>query len=411
MNRNNSAKYFLILRFFSGFKEIEKRKWLPFGPPTIYKLIEVIEKNGKETKVILLCKDDKYFKWIKRPYYPKLEKFRNVEFVVLPYISFLKISRINRIFNDIWHFIFCAISVLKEKPKLLYCVRASQYIGAFFSFFKRPRVVLRLMGESGYYNFYKKKINLFLHPVAILSLRARYSLIIASLDGSLIRKLVKEYTNAKVKKVFLLNGIDRNGYPNVVLNVNPTLIKILFVARLEDAKGAEELLDALHRVSLRKNNFIGTIIGYGEREEFLKRKILECNLTKTVIMKGNVPHSEMKNYYMTHDIFVSLNKLGNLNNTVLEALNAGNCVFILGRSSSGIDEDTEVLIPDDCAVRISRERITEDLSEKLIYFLENPDKIRQCKLKARELSQKILKSWDERIGLEIEMLEHACNKN
>src|SRR3989338_7222105 len=348
------TEYILALRFFSGFRDLERGLWRPYGPPTISKLIEYLEKNRTKSIAVLLCKDRSFFKEHLRPQYLELEEFKYVRFIALPFVSLTRWYKFDLLISDVFALLFFINLVAKEKPRVLYCVRASQHIGAFFTLFKRPKVVLRIMGETGMYDFYKKVRNRILHPVTIFSLKAKFSCIIATIDGSPVRKLINECASSKVRKIFLFNGVDKEPYDTSSSKVDPRGVKILFIARLTEWKGIEEFIDVLHRVSLRKDNFNAAVIGYGPKEDIVKDKIIKYGLQDRVIVKGELQHTQVLGYYSSNDIFVSIGKLGNLGNTTLEALQAGMCIVMPGKSESGIDQDTERIIPADCAVRFSR---------------------------------------------------------
>jgi glycosyltransferase involved in cell wall biosynthesis len=98
--------------------------------------------------------------------------------------------------------------------------------------------------------------------------------------------------------------------------------------------------------------------------------------------------------------------LGNLSNTVLEAMAAGNCIVMLGKEKeTHTDESTERLVPDDVVIRINRQDIVNDLTDKLIDLIDNHEKINMYSERMEMFSNDFLWSWEERVKHEIELLE------
>ncbi len=100
---------------------------------------------------------------------------------------------------------------------------------------------------------------------------------------------------------------------------------------------------------------------------------------RAIVLFGSQARKQQKKilyYFQQSDIYVSLNKLGNLSNTVLEAMAVGNCILMLGKDKeTHTDESTERLVPDDVVIRINRQNIVNDLTNKLIDLINNPEKI------------------------------------
>ena len=408
MKKYFNKRYVFVFRFFSGLKSVRNREWIPCGSPAIYKILESVNEREINSEVILLCKTPHESERISRVTHVKLAELRYIDFTIVPFYSFTRIKRIDYILNGCLHFLFTAKYVISHKPCILYCDRINMYIGAFFSLFKKPKVILRLLGVLDYMEFYQKKINALRYPLKYFSMRAPFSYIICTRDGSPAELFLSNYANKASPYLVLLNGIDKQISSSLNQNFfkKRNKIKILFVGKFGEDKGILELIEAIKIVKNQGcDNFSAIVLGDGYLKEKVNRMLQSYDLKDSIELKGTLPHSDIYDYYKKADIYISLNKRGNLSNTVLEALACGCCLIILGKNKNGVDEDTESLIPDDCAKKISRDHIKEDLSGKLISLLNNPAQIEEYRKRAQCLAQKILVGWEERLNMEVNILE------
>ncbi len=414
MNQYRRKKYIFVFRLFTGLYCLKDNLWQPTGSPAVYKLLEYLDKRGVDSEVFLLCKSIENSDGIKRTKRIQLKNFNSTTFTIVPYRRFTSIIRINSGINSIIHLAAIIKSVIRNKPDIVYVDRTNMYIGAFFSLFRKPKVVLRMLGVLDYLNFYRNKINALRHPVRYFSVKAPFSYIICTKDGSPAKKLLQEYINKRSRYSILLNGIDKQStslYQKKEPAVTGQKIKILFIARLEYDKGILELIEAFRVLSTRYNGFYLNVIGGGSLEARIKDTIQSYNLASRIFVKGELPHKDTLAYYQDSDIFISLNKKGNLNNTVLEAISARACLVILDKSDDGIDQDTDTVIPAGYAVRVARQNTAEDLCKKISHLLENPYLIERYKRQSQEIASKIM-SWQERLRQEEIILEQlVSNRN
>ncbi|HOW43053.1 MAG TPA: glycosyltransferase family 4 protein [Candidatus Omnitrophota bacterium] len=400
------GRYLLLLRFFSGLRELENGRWLPYGSPTISRLIEGLEKKSIEATVVLVCGEPGQFKHARKPLGICVDGFRHVRFVALPFVRFTGIGCLDCLLNDIKHFFYCVRLAWKLRPALVYCVRATQVAGAFLTLCGFS-VALRMMGAAIYYPFFRNRWNRFKHPLFYGSMRARFACIIASIDGSAIRPLLEGFAHPRARKQYLINGVERADVP-ARRAFAPGQMRILFVARFEDQKGTQELLVALRMLAAGRRDFQATLVGYGGSEELIRDQIRRQGLEGLAHIAGKVAHSRIMEAYMSHEIFVSLNRLGNLNNTVLEAMAAGCCTLMLGRGEDGVDADTERIIPADACVRVSRKDTAADLAGALKRLLDSAATVEEYSGKALRWAAEAVPTWEQRIEYELNLLEEVC---
>ena len=114
------------------------------------------------------------------------------------------------------------------------------------------------------------------------------------------------------------------------------ITNILFLARLEENKGIFILLDAFKELKERYPDLKLTICGSGTAEEKLLRRIRDEHLSD-VVFCGRVRGEEIKNAYITADIYVLPTTHGEgMATTILEAMAFG--LPVLSRPVGGIND-------------------------------------------------------------------------
>ena len=78
--------------------------------------------------------------------------------------------------------------------------------------------------------------------------------------------------------------------------------------------------------------------------------------------------------------------------------------------TTGVDLETDTIINKDSVIRIKLNNIDENLSNMIIKLYNNPQKLMQIKESLKNLSFKIIKSWDQRIEDEIQIIKDKYEK-
>ena len=95
---------------------------------------------------------------------------------------------------------------------------------------------------------------------------------------------------------------------------------ILFVGRLVEYKRCEIFIESILNLSRdSKNKIKALIIGDGEKKKELINKVKKSQHEHCFKFYGRLPNDIVQKFYNQCHIFVSLNALGNLCNTCLEA--------------------------------------------------------------------------------------------
>lgn len=87
---------------------------------------------------------------------------------------------------------------------------------------------------------------------------------------------------------------------------------LLTVARLVKSKGIEKIIKLIPELEKEIPNLVYLIVGDGPEKENLVVETRHCLVSDKIIFTGDVPHSELPNYYSLADCFVLTpeNKLG-----------------------------------------------------------------------------------------------------
>lgn len=413
----------IITRIYTALEDsIKTKSWRPRGMPAYYKLIERLNaQNDIETDAVCLGKAG-HSGIVKK----KIFKFDNlkIRFHVIPYVP-IKIFRIfglkiygylSGIVNEILHFFYCVHLALRNKYDLVYIDRANIVIGAFLALFLRKKVVMRFYGAGSLIKRMEGLKKWIKDPFKYLSYKTPFRYVICTEDGSGSRYFFAKYLNKNTPYEILLNGVDmvdtssRNiSFLRQKYDIPLNRKVILFLARLERGKGADLFIKSIAELAKINDAFTAIVVGDGPLRESLENDAERCQIAHKIIFERSIPHDRVYDYYLGADIYVSLNLLGNLCNTVLEAISAGKCIVTLKKDEiDHTDEGTEDILSGSVLV-ISKRRIAEELPLLLNNLLNNSGEIEAFSDKVQKLSTTLLTNWEERIDYEVGLLKKiAC---
>ena len=399
---------------YSGLIEsVKTGVWKPQGVPAIYNIIEEFSKKGMPLDVLLLCKTENEGENIKGIREIEIKDLKVNFYIFAFYDLRINSCKLKQVFNDINQYKNVIFKFLvKKRYDLAYFDRSNIVLAAIFSFLS-VKTVVRFLGIADFQRFTDKITSIIWSPLVYLSLKAPFSLVISTEDGS-PKSFFDNCLGKKTPCKILLNGVENN--KGLLKDVRYSIREkckftenypiLLFVGRLTEDKGAKEFFDTLIRLKNQTAEFYVICICGGSDYSIFSKKMSEAGMIHKVVFERFVEHQNISLYYDQSDIYISLNKLGNLSNTVLEAMQAGKCVIALGKDREKCaDESTEKLVPNDVVVRIDRKNIVNDLSEKLADLINNPDKISVYSERMKGFAKDFLWSWDERVNYEMELLE------
>lgn len=404
-------KILCITRLFSGIEStLLNQEWAPTGVPTIFKMIETFDKECN-LEMIFTSKDG-FTKW-ERSKVTKLSidglKHR---VTVLPGSKILpnRIPRkIKTVTRELFHLLFCFNTFLRSKPDLIYVDHANTLSAAFFSRFTNTPVVYRVMGVYPAMRSALKG-NRPAHLLLRLCYRSPFRQVICTQDGSGIEPWLKNAINKRTSITSLINGVDLihmpKGFPEYLESIPLHATKVLFIGKLEQAKGCEEFLDGFIKAYTHsKGNMHAIIVGSGSKRETMISTVKKLKMEENVTFFERLPHKEILKVHNFSDIYVSLNKLGNLSVANLEAMRFGQCIILpKSQPETQIDKITDELIPTNCAIRISSSMDTDDLARQLSILCNDKEKIVKYKENMKNCASKFIPSWKERVETEFEIL-------
>ena len=294
------------------------------------------------------------------------------------------------------------------KPQLLYIDNSNIWsAGLIARIFKTP-VVLRVMGVYEYmHDIYNKKKPTILEFFLIWLYKAPFKLVICTQDGSGVEGWLKKAIKPTVNRKVLLNGLPKNTSSEPIFPFIKKNIYITFLGKLEHAKGAEQFVNAMIIVLEKvKKNLIINIIGFGSLREKLISKVRKKNLNKKFRFIERLPHKNVFPILKNTDIYISLNRAGNISNANLEAIAACCCIIIpKSQKQNGIDLYTDKILPKVSVCRIKNADDIDGLVKETLNLVFNRKKIVKKK-KSIAIVKKSFINWDDRVEKEINILKN-----
>lgn len=201
-----------------------------------------------------------------------------------------------------------------------------------------------------------------------------------------------EKMNAKNIKYSLDTGLPDEFYPETIpeRKGNKTL-KILWVGRLFARKGLPLVLEALSKVN-SDIPFTLTILGNGPMGTMLPEMIKNYNLEGKVEWKGQVPWDEVKNAYMTHNLFMFCSLRDSFASQFLEAMACGLPIISLNHHGAA------KFIPEDAGIKVNvttSENTIENLAAAVEWMFKNPDERMEMGLNGHRFAKK--HTWTEKV--------------
>jgi glycosyltransferase involved in cell wall biosynthesis len=409
-------KILYATRLFSGLENsCTTGVWSPSGVPTIYKIIEEIDKNYTP-RFLFTVKDS-------GSGYCSIWKDSNDQEIV---ISGLKhsvhvISGINffpkwlgrkvRIFlRDIRQSLFIIIEIIKFKPDLIYCDHANVIIGGLLARIQnRIPVIFRVMGVDDFMRKCLTPKNL-IQGIYKWSYKSPFAMVICTQDGSGVELWLKKGLKRGVTYEVLLNGVDVVNLCAVkdknLFRIPDNKVVILFIGKLEKYKGCYEFVESILLMLEKKHQNIHAImVGTGGEEICLRNTVKKEHATKYFTFIDRLKHEQIFEAHSICDIYVSLNHFGNLSNANLEAIQSNDCMIIASpQYKLGIDVITEKILGDSVIkVPINNSNELADRLIELIYSEEKRNLMSQYIMKRKK---DFLYSWDERINYEIRLFKN-----
>tara|TARA_A100001037_G_scaffold158375_1_gene142801 strand:+ start:31 stop:681 length:651 start_codon:yes stop_codon:yes gene_type:complete len=207
----------------------------------------------------------------------------------------------------------------------------------------------------------------------------------------------------------LLNGVDQINHKQVNslkyrLNIVEGSIICLFIGKLEIYKGCITFVKAMINALQKGIKVHGIMIGEGSQSNEILNLINKHKFNTSFSLIGNIKHEDIFGYHQISDLYISLNHLGNLSNTNLEAVKFGQVIILPKKLFTDTDgEDTE-LFGEENVLWIKNPSDIEGLVNHIQNISLDKNYLKKYKNNILKVA-KLIPSWDQRINSEIKLLE------
>ena len=302
-----------------------------------------------------------------------------------------------------------AFDLIKIKPDLIYIDHGNIWTAGLLARCVRTPVVLRVMGV---YPAMRGALtgNRITQRYLRWCYRAPYSAVICTQDGSGIEPWLDTAIRAGVPVHKLINGVDALNTETVsdprILNIPVEAIVVMFLGKLEHEKGALQFAQGFVAAVRSNPQLHALIVGTGSLKEEMVGILERADIINNVTLIERLPHGQVMSALKRADIYVSLNRFGNLSNANLEAMRAGVAMIFPGsQPCTGIDLATDAIIPSHVVKRIA----SADDVEGLQNALDSPCPTRQTNVlrwrqQYKASQANMIGDWSTRTKNELEIL-------
>lgn len=403
-----------IARLFDGLEtSIITRVWNPAGVPTSYKLIEALDASEHGFSLVLTSKDTDS-QWDRQTDSRlRIAGLATSVHVLSGVASIPKwTGRFREHLRDLRHVLKVWRIARRWKPDLVYVGHANLWVGAFFARFTSVPAVLRIMGI---YPGMRTALTSTrpLDRVARWAYRSPWAAVIATQDGSGVETWLQDAVTPTVPQFELLNGVDQadpcSADRDFCRGLRSDSTVVSFVARLHPYKGCIEFVEGFLRAwKIIGSELQAVVVGDGPLLETMRRRVVEEGAADAVVFTGRLPHNQVAQIQRRADIYVSLNRFGNLSNANLEAMRAGKCMIIPMAAIGGhVDVATERLVPEDAVWRVPSVDDVGALADALLTLSREPERRERMGRTMAALADELLPTWEVRVRRELEILERV----
>ena len=404
-----------ICRVFSGFEtSLEQRSWQPTGAPTIYRVVEALDRSGRDVTFLMTCRGvgaDYRTDWTAPDDREvRLEGLRNPVHVLASEHRFPQwLGRFRGPLTSLRHIWKAWRLARRTRPGFVYVDRQNVIAGAVIAHLTRTPVVLRVMGI--YPSMWDTLAGRGLAArITRWAYRAPFALVVCTQDGSGGERWLPVALRAGTPHRMLLNGFD--GTPRRA-EADPRLAAlprdrtiILFVGRFETIKGCEEFAAAILRLHAEgRSDLQAVMIGTGRLRTDVEARVRDAGAQAMFTFIDRLPHDQIPEAHRRSDIYVSLNRLGQLSNANLEAMSMGACMIVpRAQPERGIDLATEELVPDTAVRRLPWDDQTTALTDAIRELTADPAKRDALRANMKATAGELVHSWDARVAEEFDLI-------
>jgi glycosyltransferase involved in cell wall biosynthesis len=403
----------MAIRQFSGFAtSIEAHKWVPTGAPAVAQLIDGL--CGSDEYLTMALVADRNEPARVPSHSIVLEELPCAVSIVgtqTPWLMPLK--RIVPYGRMILQTIAVYRLARRTRADILYIDRANVVLGGLIARITRIPVVLRVMGVTqGMRQEFKGLA--FTHRLVRWAYRSPFACVIASQDGSGSETWLPKVLRPGVPLHVVLNGSDPPqpvDLPPDLACLPPASLKVFYVGRIEDKNGWDTFVDAIGGAALSVPHLHAVVIGSGSLFDAMRKRAHQRGLSHQFTFAGAVALPQVQAALLKADLYVSVNRMGDLSNANMEAVRAG-CACVFARPL--VPEQTnffDALFPPDSILRSGPADDSEALAASIAALAQDANERAQRATKTKEIGAANLPSWKARIDWEIGILNAAARRD
>ncbi len=299
----------------------------------------------------------------------------------------------------------------RESPNIVYTYRASfAYLGWLIAQRYRATFVKRFYGTFAYSDWrdnggLRTRMRCFREFLRWLS---PCDMLIVSNDGTSGDRLAELVRVPQSRFRMWLNGVDKRWDGNGRnaedlrrrLGLTDDHLVLMCLSRLAGWKRQDRVIRAMPAILAQAPNARLVIVGDGPERGELEDLVRKLGLQAHVQFTGMIGHDRVRDMIGVADVFLQTNDVSCLGNTLLEAMVCGKTIVTWDVGTTRdvvIDGENGCLMPN---------AEPETIAQTVISLVRDPDRRRRLAEHAKMFAQQRLQSWDERLDMEIDLIEN-----
>ena len=408
-------KVLYVSRLFSGLeRSVSDASWKPTGVPTIYRIIEALSREA-DLNLILCAKDGHTSLSDLKDRRMRLEGLDcPVEILAAtPKFSFLP-RALSVAYRELRHALRTIFRAWREQPDLIYIDHGNVWTAGILARISPIPIVFRVMGVypamrdaiEG-----KRQVHCYLR----WCYRAPFATVVCTQDGSGVEPWLKKAVAPSVPVHILVNGVDdvstSASLDAAEFQVPNDATIVMFLGKLEHGKGALSFAEGFVAAQHHDLSLHAVMIGTGSQVPMIKAAFANANCSERLTLIERLPHAAVLGLLKRSDIYVSLNRFGNLSNANLEAMRVGTAmIFPEAQTDTGVDLETDRIIPADAVRRIKDSDDKVGLVQAILQLSGSRELRATMSNQVRTISAEHIGDWDTRVKREMEILREIVTR-
>ena len=234
-------------------------------------------------------------------------------------------------------------------------------------------------------------------------------MLIVTNDGTQGDKVAKLLRISESKFRMWLNRVDKERLPNgksslalrACLGLSKEHFVLMCLSRLDGWKRQDRVIRAMPLILKEIPTARLVIVGDGPKRQELKEMVRELDLQAHTQFTGMIEHNRVCDMLGIADVFLQTNDLSCLGNTLLEAMVCGRVIVTL---DVGTTRDVVIDGENGCLMRDAE---PETIARTVIALAKAPERRKRLAGGAKRFAEEHLQSWDERLNMEIDLIEQV----